>query len=130
MAGSSRATLKSANLATAIPCDTSRKGLRAIDAIRLVAKEEFETKRAANLAARAGCKPRMCDYWLAGKFDIGGDALANLLRSDIGFKILERLMGGAKPDWWQQVKRAQGLGAARQQAAQLSKLIAQLELEV
>lgn len=132
MAGSSRLTLESANLVTAIPCDKSSNNIRAIDAISFVAKQVFETKRAAHLAARSGAKTRMAEYWLAKKFDISGDALANLLCSDIGFEILEQLIHRAKrkPDWWKAFKHAKETGEVRRQVAEANKRLAQLEMQV
>jgi hypothetical protein len=122
---------------TAMYCEQTRSGLRAVDAVRLVARALWKTKPAANLAARSGSSMRACEYWLARQGDMSADALANLLRSDAGFEILEKIMGSAKPVWWKQFKIAKQLGAMRQENAEIKRkaaehddLIAQFEMKL
>ena len=125
-----RAIVGKVQISAEIPFGGSRKNLRAIDAVTAVARAKWakEQKPAANLAVRADCSTRMCEYWLEKKFSISGDALANLLRSDIGFEILERIAGEA--EWFRKFKRAKEIGETRRLAAQLSRRVAQLEMEV
>lgn len=65
----------------------------------------WPSKTAAELAARTGASPRACEHWLAGRCNLSGDALANLLRSDAGLEILSALLGEARPHWWASFKR-------------------------
>lgn len=70
----------------------------------------------------------MADYWLEKKFNISGDALANLIASDIGFEIVERIAGNA--EWFRKFKRAKDIGEARRQAAEALRRVAQLEMNI
>jgi hypothetical protein len=118
-------TLGNANSVPATECGGYRNGLRPVEAVRLVARALWKRKTAANLAARSGASMRACEYWLARKTDMSADALANLLRSDAGFEILERIMGTAKPVWWRQFRTAKAIGAARQEQAELKRRAAE-----
>lgn len=124
-----------ANHTTEACFGSKRSMVRAVDAVIAVGRALFKSKTAANLAARADVSTRACEYWLARKTDMSADALANLLRSDVGFEILERIMGNARPVWWKQFRAAKAIGAARQEQAELKRRtaeqderIAQLEM--
>ena len=133
----SLAVTENAKLCTEKSFGHGSKNVSAMDAVIAAARALFKKKVAANLASRAGVCPRACEYWLSRKTDLSADALANLLRSDAGFEILERIMGNARPIWWQQFKHVKDIGVARRKAAELKRMaadqdarIAQLEMNV
>lgn len=76
-----------------------------------------------NLRFHTRASDRMIQYWLANKYSLSATDLANLLRSDEGFKILEALIGDAQPAWWAGFKRSVKRSELRRRQAQLAKEI-------
>jgi hypothetical protein len=70
---------------------------------------------------------RMIQYWIENKYSIATDDLANLLRSDAGFAILENIIGDAKPIWWRDFKRGVKRAELRRQQKALQEAIEENE---
>lgn len=66
-----------------------------------------------NLASDAGVSPRSIEYWSNSR-GLSSEALANLIRSEEGFKVLEAIMEGAQPKWWRICLPMMGLAEARE----------------
>lgn len=79
---------------------TRRKVLRAVDAVTRASRRLWRSKAAAELAYRAGSSTRSAENWLAGAASPSADYLAELIRSDAGFDVLDELMTGAQAQWW------------------------------
>lgn len=73
-----------------------------------------------NLASDAGVSPRSIEYW-SGKRGLSSDALANLIRSEEGFKVLETIMGDAQPKWWRICVAMMGFAEAREMQLRTSR---------
>lgn len=71
-----------------------------VETVVSIAARLFPVKTARHLGARAGVSHRSVEAWIAGSNGLSADALAELLRSDIGFEILRGVMGPARPSWW------------------------------
>lgn len=92
-----------------------------------------ERKPLSEIRIATRASDRMIQYWLENKYSIGADDLANLLRSDAGFAILENIIGDAKPLWWRDFKRSIKRAEVRRQQKQLQAeidAIEQSELDV
>ena len=63
-------------------------------------------------------KVRTCYDWCAGKFDPPAIVIIKLLRSSIGWTVLEYLMRGCKEPWWLAVVEAREFVAAGEEARQ------------
>lgn len=61
----------------------------------------------------------MAKYWLARRYELSADDLTALLRSEEGFRILETIMGDARPIWWRRFKRKTKREHLREQIKQL-----------
>lgn len=105
-----------------------RNEIRPVDAVLIVAQRKFETKKHAELAARAGCDVRTCELWTERGGDISGRAFANLICSDIGFDILAELMRGRRqsPAWFQRAKAMQRLADIERQQEEQEQEIREL----
>lgn len=104
-----------------------RSMTRAIDAVLRVAQRLWPERTAAELHVRSGTNLRSCRLWISRRHGISADALAELLRSDAGLKILEELMGDARPQWWRGFKRTVQIAELRRQQEQQRRLLAALE---
>jgi hypothetical protein len=81
-----------------------RSGLPVVDTVVAVARRLWPIKTARHLATRAGVTHRAGEFWLSQQTGMSADALAELLRSDAGFDVLDGLMGQTRPDWWPRFK--------------------------
>lgn len=95
-----------------------------------VARALWPRKTDLELAARTGASQRLCRYWLSQKHTLSADALANLLRDDAGFAVLEEIMGDECPVWWKRFRRVQGIAALRRDQEAQRKRLEQLELDL
>ncbi|WP_244434345.1 hypothetical protein [Agrobacterium tumefaciens] len=77
-----------------------------IDVVCGVARRLWPSKTAINLASRADISERAAKLWLEGRTEPGADSLVALLRSDVGFELLQELMEGSGTRWWEQFGRA------------------------
>jgi hypothetical protein len=84
-------------------------------------------KHVKELRFHTRASDRMIQYWLANKYALSATDLANLLRSDAGFAVLESLMGEAKPAWWSGFKRSVKRADLRKRQAQLAKELEAIE---
>lgn len=75
--------------------------VRLVDRIIQVSQRIIEWQRSPQkeLARTAKVSPRSVEYWGDGR-SLSSDALANLIRSEEGYRFLEAVMAGAKPKWW------------------------------
>lgn len=71
-----------------------------VEIVARVARRLFPSKTARHLASRTRNTHRSAEDWLALRTGMNADALADLLRSDVGLAVLEEIMGNAKPGWW------------------------------
>lgn len=79
---------------------TDRSPLPLAQRIAELGRRLFHVKTARQMAARAGVTHRAAELWLEGRTGLSGEALAELLRSDIGLQVLEEVMSDARPRWW------------------------------
>lgn len=83
-----------------------------VEVVAAVAKRRWPIKPAQNLAMRTRNSHRSAEDWLSLRTGMSADALADLLRSDIGLDVLQALIGDAPPSWWpafRQDARAAGI---------------------
>lgn len=112
------------NLGPARAFTLTRKSLQTNSIVMRVARGLWPTKTAQELAYRTSTSERMARYWLSQRYDLSADDLTALLRSEEGFKILEAIMGQARPIWWRRFKRKTKREHLREQIKQF-----ELELE-
>lgn len=98
-----------------------RRSLPLNQIVARVAARLWPVKTARNLAARAGTTHRAAEAWLAGQTGLSGEALAELIRSDAGFSVLEQLMGDARPSWWPDFCRAVHVQALERRIADVQR---------
>lgn len=79
---------------------------------------------------RTGTQVRACEYWLARKTDMSGEALASLLRSDVGLEVLEAIIGESRPRWWKQFSRTIELSRVRKAQDEARLRLERLEREL
>jgi hypothetical protein len=133
MGTASRIDAKTANHGGASTCSRNEAGLQTNSIVMRVVQAFWPLKCKDNLRFHTRASDRMIQYWLANKYSLDAGDLANLLRSDAGFQILESLMGDAKPQWWAGFKRGVKRAELRRRQAQLAKEIEdneQAELDV
>lgn len=97
-----------------------------IDVVCGVARRLWPSKTAINLANRAGISERAAKLWLEGRTEPGADALVAMLRSDIGFELLQNLMQGSGTRWWREFEQGVQIAQLEEriewQRTQLEKL--------
>lgn len=102
-----------------------------IDVVCGVARRLWPSKTAINLASRAEISERAAKLWLEGRTEPGADALVALLRSDIGFELLQNLMQGSGTRWWREFEQGVQIAELEQQIewrrASLAKLKGELK---
>ncbi|WWT39880.1 hypothetical protein [Microcystis phage Mwe-JY08] len=109
----------------------NRSALPAVEAIRRVALRLWPIKPSVNVAQRAGVSGRAAEFWLSGEATgVSGDALAELLRSDVGFEILEEIMGDAKPKWWAGFRVAHKINELAKQQAETARSLEALRAQL
>ena len=86
-------------------------------------------KTALELALRSGASPRSAETWLAGKGAPNAEALAALLRSDLGLIVLEAIMAGAAPPWWGALRRQIAISRLRRAQVEHQRALEALERE-
>lgn len=94
------------------------------------AQRVWPRKTAAELSVRTGTGVRACEYWLARQTDMSADALAGLLRSDVGLEVLEAIIGDARPVWWRQFARTIELSRVRKSQDEARRRLERLELDL
>ncbi|WP_276200337.1 hypothetical protein [Chelatococcus sp. XZ-Ab1] len=94
------------------------------EAVCALARRLWPRKTQHHLAARAGTSHRSAEKWLTGECGLSADALANLIRSDVGIDVLEGLMGDVKPSWWPEFRAQARIAAAEARLEALAKEIA------
>lgn len=104
----------------------NRKRIRCVDAVCGMARRLWPSKTAINLSSRAEISQRAAELWLEGRTEPGADALINLLRSDVGFELLQSIMNGSQTRWWRDFERGVHIAELEKrmewQAAQLAAL--------
>lgn len=92
-----------------------------------LARNLWPRDTAFHLAARARTTPRAAENWLAQATGMSGEAVCGLLRSDAGLRVLEQIMGEARPPWWGDVQRYVKLAELEKLQAMQDALLAELE---
>ncbi len=101
-----------------------------IDVVCGVARRLWPSKTAINLASRAGISERAAKLWLEGRTEPGADALVAMLRSDIGFELLQNLMQGSGTRWWREFEQGVQIAELEQQIAWRKESLAKLKGEL
>ncbi len=83
----------------------NRKRIRCVDAVCNMARRLWPSKTAINLSSRAEISQRAAELWLEGRTEPGADALINLLRSDVGFELMQAIMEGSDTRWWRDFEK-------------------------
>lgn len=121
---------KPANPDTETDFGKYRNAFRSNFGLADVAKRLWPQKTAIQLALRADVEIRTAELWLAGKTTISGEALSNLLRSDVGFEFLTALMAdGERPAWWADITRQKRISDLRKAQEEQRREIERLERE-
>jgi hypothetical protein len=106
-----------------------RSGVGLGERIGLMARRLWPTKTAPNLAARTGKSVRAAELLLSRNTGVSGEALAGLLRSDVGFEVLSEVMGEARPTWWADMRRAARIADLERRADENRRLIEEIRAE-
>ena len=120
-----------ANLATASSCSRNEAGLQTNSLVMRAVHAFWPSKTSLEIKAATGASDRMIQYWIANEYSLSAADLANLLRTEAGFAVLESIMGPAtaKPAWWKRFKKSVQLSILRAEQAEQRKRIEQLETE-
>lgn len=83
------------------PACLTTQVVRLVDRVLKVSQSIVEWRKSPQkeLARTADVSPRSIEYWGNGR-GLSADALANLIRSEEGFRFLNAVMEGAQPKWW------------------------------
>jgi hypothetical protein len=114
-----------ANLRGAKACSLSDTMLRLISTVRAL----WPHKTVTELRARTGRSERQCQYWLARRYEISIDDLAELLRGDQGLAFLEAMMGDARPGWWKAFKKQVRLAETNRRLNEMRRELDRLNSE-
>jgi len=90
-------------------------------------KDVFPHSCAAEIASRAGRSVSVAEKWLNGSVSPDGEALARLLRSDIGDLVHEALIASVKAPWADNLRAVREIARLRQQQADTARRLAALE---
>ncbi|MBR0695976.1 hypothetical protein [Bradyrhizobium lablabi] len=118
-----RVSARKAKKGTGHLAGRSRPDGRTIAPAMEVFRDLFPQQTAAELAIRTGADIRHCERCLGGYRDLGSGFQAKLLQSDVGDKILEAIMGEARPAWWIGFKKQLELSKLVKAEAELRKQI-------
>lgn len=124
-----RKSKRSSNRGTRKSAGKNPQKCGSISAILLKFREIFPAKTALELALRTGADVKHCEKCLAGRAGLGAEFHAELIRSDVGFEILDALMGAARPEWWRGIRRQRDLSAMRRQIDESRRNLERLESE-
>lgn len=127
MATASQSAFGKANRPLASPCSRNEVGLQTNSLVMRAVQAFWPLKCKDNLRFHTRASDRMIQYWLANKYSISAADLANLLRSEAGFQVLENIMGDARPTWWAGFKRGVKRSELRRRQAQIAKEIEENE---
>ncbi|WP_176037648.1 hypothetical protein [Brucella tritici] len=94
-----------------------------------MARRLWPSKTAINLSSRAEISQRAAELWLEGRTEPGADALINLLRSDVGFDLLQSIMDGADTRWWRDFERGVRIAELEQRMKWQAEQLASLKAE-
>lgn len=90
-------------------------------------KRTFPRKFAEQVAAIAGRSERICDVWKTGRGVPDGEALAALLNSDIGDRLLLALTKGSLHAWRKRLNRQIEISQLRDQQRETARRLEALE---
>ena len=93
-------------------------------------KKIFQHSCAAEVATRAGRSISVAEKWLSGSVSPDGEALARLLRSDIGDIVHDALIAGVKAPWAVNLRKVRELARLRQEQADIARRLAALEGDI
>lgn len=109
------------------PCTRNESRLQTNFSVMQAVRRFWPTNTLIELKDATKRSDRMCQYWLSNKFSLSADDLADLLRTEAGFAILEEIMGAAKPLWWKDFKRSVGRAQIRREQKALAKRLEEIE---
>jgi hypothetical protein len=92
-----------ANFDTADSCGRNRRALRMNAAVMQKARELFPNKTALHLVELTGYSQRAVEAWLSGEAKLPADALAMILKSEVGLDFLKVLMAESPASWWRKL---------------------------
>jgi hypothetical protein len=87
----------------------------------------FPHKLALELAVRARRPQRVCELWLAGRASPNGEALAALICSDVGDRVLLALTAGCPHPWAENARAVHEISKLRKQQAEAARRLEALE---
>jgi hypothetical protein len=121
---SHRATLPSFDFSRS-GVGVDRTGVPLSERIAKIARRMWPAKTAPHLASRMDATVRAAEMVLTGERGLSGESFVALLRSDVGYEVLEEIMGSgdAKPSWWPEFERAIVISDLERQAADNSRKI-------
>lgn len=95
--------------------------------VALELKRIFGRKCPREIVARTGCDISTAERWLGGHTSPSGEALARLLRSDIGDRVHDALIEGVQAPWAKSVRSVREIARLRQQQNDTARRLAALE---
>lgn len=87
----------------------------------------FPKKTALHISSRAGRSVRVCEIWLSEKGAPDGRALAALIRSDVGDRVLAALTADCRHPWAENFRATQEISKLRKQQADAARRLEALE---
>jgi hypothetical protein len=96
-------------------------------ALRNLFKAIWPKKTAVHLALVCDTTVRQAERIIGDEQGIGAAALVRLLRSEHGGDVLETLMEGANPAWWQASFKERQIAAARRARKEAERRLKALE---
>jgi len=99
------------------------------DKIVNVICERWPRKTPACVHHKTGVSERAVQFWLAKQTGLSLENVIALLRTEVGYEVLEALMGDSQEEWWLTTKVAHGLRQSRRAIAAQQKRIDELRLQ-
>lgn len=91
----------------------SEKDFRLTEKIANAIRAAWPRKTTAHVSYLTRTEERTVKFWLAGETRMSVEAVADLLKSDEGYAILQAIMGDSKSKWWLATVAAQNLRASK-----------------
>lgn len=115
------------------PAGRNRPAGRTNPSVMAAVRRHYPQATAASLAVLTGQTLRAAERQLAEEREISTEGLVALLRSDLGFEVLEAVMNAvpapSRPAWWRRLSRTASRAELRRQHAAISAKIDALERE-
>lgn len=91
----------------------SEKDFQLTENIANAIKAAWPRKTPQHVAYLTRTDERTVKFWLAAETRMSVDAVADLLRSEEGYAILQAIMGDSQSKWWIAAQAAQNLRASK-----------------